>query len=84
MKYSDDGSCLRCRIPFAESSHKVLRQYRVYKVQLVKNGLSRLCSHISANAHTYMYVTITVREKDAVNMKVGYMGEARVKKGREK
>lgn len=31
-----------------------------------------------------MYVTITVREKDAVNMKVGYTGEARVKKGREK
>lgn len=84
MKYPDDESYLRCHIPFAESSHKVLRQYRVYKVQLVKNGLSTLCSQISANAHTYMYVTITIREKDAVNMKVGYMGEARAKKGREK
>lgn len=30
-----------------------------------------------------MYVTIIVREKDAVNTKIGYMGEARVKRGRK-
>lgn len=30
-----------------------------------------------------MYVTVIVREKDAVSMKVDYMGKARVKKSKE-
>lgn len=35
------------------------------------------------HTHIYIYVTIIVREKDAVNMKADYMCKARVKKGRE-